>query len=102
MTLVEAESSLAPIETLSLIAWCRSRGSRCRRAAVSPSLSVVEGCVISYRTSPPKAPRLLYRLGDIRVVAGPIPIGVSMNLTDPDLGLIGSDFEFCRSTTNPF
>ena len=85
MTLVEAESLSDSIDTLSRSAWCCSRGGGTGSAAApaAPAGSVT--------SSTPTAPSLLYLLGDISVVAGPIPMGVLMKLTDSVLGRIGVD-----------
>ena len=42
-------------------------------------------------SSTPAVPSLLYLLGDVNAVAGPIPMGVSMKSADSVLGLIGVD-----------
>ena len=94
MTLVKAE-------TLSLIAWCRSQGCRGGRASVAAAPPDAEGFEVSSRTSPPTAPRLQYCLGDIRVVAGLIPSGVSINPTDLDLCLTGVDSSSMSSSAAP-
>ena len=82
MTLVEAESLSESIDTLSHSAWCRSRGGGTGSAAApaAPADSVT--------SSTPTAPSSLYLLGDISVVAGPIPMGVSMKPTESVAGLV--------------
>ena len=85
MTLVEAESSSVSRDTLSRSAWCRSRGGGAGSAAAP---SAPAGSVVSFT---PAAPSLLYLLGDISVVAGPIPMGVSMKPTESVLSLVGVD-----------
>ena len=55
-------------------------------SAAAPAGSV--GSVVS---SIPEAPSSLYLRGDVSVVAGPIPMGVSMRPTESALGLIGVD-----------
>ena len=94
MTLVEAESFSDSMDTLSRSAWCRSQGWSTGSAAApaTPGGSVT--------SSTPAAPRLLYLLGDISVVAGPIPMGVSMKPTDPDLGRIGVDSSSISSSAD--
>ena len=82
ITLVEAESSSVSRETLSAVARRHRRGGAGSAAAPStPAGSVV--------SSTPAVPMLLYLVGDVSAVAGPMPMGVSTKSIESVLGWVG-------------